>query len=95
MLLCLGEKGDISLSSGGLQNDIALHLSNTLLQNSPAVQQVLQQCRGVDGSYNMYCVMECLVKSLKIRDCLRQTNFQGIITCVVDVSVYARGLVEC
>ncbi|XP_065910070.1 uncharacterized protein [Dysidea avara] len=92
-----GEKGDISLSSGGLQNDIALHLSNTLLQNSPAVQQVLQQCRGVDGSYNMYCVMECLVKSLKIRDCLRQTNFQVQLpkdTPVVAADIYGAKMVH-
>ncbi|XP_065910083.1 uncharacterized protein [Dysidea avara] len=73
-----GANSSNSTSNGGRQNDyvnIAQNFSNILLQNSPAVQQVLQQCRGVDGSCNMYCLMECLVKSPAIRDCLRQTTF--------------------
>ena len=89
MHVALGENSENSLSSGGFQNDfsdIALHLSNSLFQNSPSVQRILQQCRGMDGSYNMCCVMKCLVKSPAIRDCLRKTNFQGTIYCFVDVS---------
>jgi len=78
----VGENGDNSDQIKNDSSNIALHISNTLLQNSPSVQRVLQQCRGVDGSYNMCCVLECLVKSPAIRDCLRQINCQGTINFI-------------
>jgi len=82
----LGENSENSPSNGGCQNDflnIAQKFSNMLQQNSPAVQHILQQCRSEDGSCTMHCVMEYLVKSPAIRDCLRQTTFHGVLCYAV------------
>ena len=63
-----------------LQNDISniVHqFSNSLHHNSGAVQKVLAQCRGEDGSCNMLKLVDCVLGLPAIRSSLEGITCHG------------------
>jgi len=82
MLSHIDENSHVISTSSNIQEDIlniSQHLSNVLLQNPTAVQQALRKCTGVDGTYNMYSVVDHLVGLSAIRNSLQQLSGNGML----------------